>query len=41
MGNLRCDNNNWSNINRDRYPSIGIPANFEVEDYEVFQVIKK
>ncbi|POG69914.1 hypothetical protein GLOIN_2v1776480 [Rhizophagus irregularis DAOM 181602=DAOM 197198] len=44
MGNIYCDNNNWSNKDRgygDDYPKIGIPENFEVEDYEVFQVIKK
>jgi hypothetical protein len=44
MGNLYCNNNNWTNIDRgerDRYPNVGIPANFEVEYYEVFQVIKK
>jgi hypothetical protein len=44
MGNLYCSNNYWDNINRgygEIYPNIGIPNNFEVEDYEVFQVIKK
>ncbi|EXX56361.1 hypothetical protein RirG_216920 [Rhizophagus irregularis DAOM 197198w] len=44
MGNIYCNNNNWSNENRgygEVYPSIEIPKNFEVEDYEVFQVIKK
>ena len=45
MGNLYyCVNNNWSNINRgcrNPYPNVEIPANFKVEDYEVFQVIKK
>ncbi|CAB4392632.1 unnamed protein product [Rhizophagus irregularis] len=44
MGNLYNCNNNWSNIERghgDNYPNIGIPGNFEVEDYEVFQVIEK
>ncbi|CAB4373478.1 unnamed protein product [Rhizophagus irregularis] len=45
MGNLFCNNNVWSYNNSydngNRYPKIGIPANFEVEDYEVFQVIKK
>ncbi|GBC19293.2 BTB/POZ protein [Rhizophagus irregularis DAOM 181602=DAOM 197198] len=44
MGNLYNCNNNWSNIERghgDNYPNIGIPENFEVEDYEVFQVIEK
>ncbi|RIA84229.1 hypothetical protein C1645_832580 [Glomus cerebriforme] len=40
MGNLFCHNNDWSNHNfgDDDYPDIGIPANFEVEDYEVFQM---
>ncbi|PKB96345.1 hypothetical protein RhiirA5_434991, partial [Rhizophagus irregularis] len=42
MGDLYCYNNNWFyNNNKERYPKIGIPAKFEVEDYEVFQVIKK
>jgi hypothetical protein len=44
MGNLWYDNNNWSYnnfYNGNLYPKIGIPENFEVEDYEVFQVIKK
>ncbi|GBC06295.1 hypothetical protein RclHR1_06740011 [Rhizophagus clarus] len=43
MGNLLCCDNNWHYDNFDngnRYPKIGIPTNFEVEDYEVFQVIK-
>ncbi|RGB27782.1 hypothetical protein C1646_798226 [Rhizophagus diaphanus] len=43
MGNLICQNNVWSYTNNDngnRYPKIGIPTNFDVEDYEVFQVIK-
>ncbi|RGB35811.1 hypothetical protein C1646_758832 [Rhizophagus diaphanus] len=44
MGNLQYYKNSWSYNNSDngnRYPKIGIPANFEVKDYEVFQVIKK
>ncbi|POG69923.1 hypothetical protein GLOIN_2v147333 [Rhizophagus irregularis DAOM 181602=DAOM 197198] len=45
MGNIYCHNNNWSNEDHgygdNIYPNIGIPKNFEVEDYEVFQVIKK
>ncbi|PKY28895.1 hypothetical protein RhiirB3_445282, partial [Rhizophagus irregularis] len=44
MGNLFCEDNVWSYNNYDneeRYPKIGIQANFEVEDYEVFHVIKK
>jgi hypothetical protein len=44
MGDLVCsDSNNWEYdylFNGD-YPNIGIPANFTVEGYEVFQVIKK
>src|SRR2546421_356385 len=43
MGNLYClYSNNWNYHynNGEYYPNIGIPANFEVEDYEVFQVIK-
>ncbi|CAB4432693.1 unnamed protein product [Rhizophagus irregularis] len=42
MGNLHCYLNAWSNFDRngDRYPNIGIPENnFEVEYYEVFQVL--
>ncbi|CAB4395800.1 unnamed protein product [Rhizophagus irregularis] len=44
MGNLFCKNNRWytnSSDNGDRYPRIGIPERFDVEDYEVFQLIKK
>jgi hypothetical protein len=44
MGNLHCNNNNWYYSNYDygnRYSKIGIPKIFNVEDYEVFQVIKK
>ncbi|RIA98682.1 hypothetical protein C1645_731421 [Glomus cerebriforme] len=47
MGNLNCAYSKYSNIwyyyynNTDHYPNIGIPANIKVEDYEVFQVIKK
>jgi hypothetical protein len=44
MGNLYCCNNICyysDSDNGNRYPKIGIPENFNVEDYEVFQVIKK
>jgi hypothetical protein len=44
MGNLNCINDNWLYNNYDngnRYPKIGIPGNFIIENYEVFQVIKK
>ena len=53
MGNLATYNpnnpNNWNNwlfcynrCNENIYPNIGIPKeNFTVEEYEVFQVIKK
>jgi hypothetical protein len=43
MGDLYCPNsNNWSyNTSGICYSNIGIPANFTVEDYEVFQVIKE
>ncbi|GBB83917.1 hypothetical protein RclHR1_10580005 [Rhizophagus clarus] len=42
MGGLFCpDSNNWSYFTSDtRYLNIGIPSNFAVENYEVFQVIK-
>ena len=44
-GDLGFYNNTWRNNNQNNYsvyPKIGIPAgNFNVEDYEVFQVIKK
>ena len=43
MGNLSCYNINWYYTDSDngcRYPKIGIPKNFIVEDYEVFRVIK-
>ncbi|RIA81397.1 hypothetical protein C1645_744552 [Glomus cerebriforme] len=43
MGDLGCANpNNWvygGNIKY--YPNLGIPNNFTIEGYEVFQVIKK
>ena len=43
MGNLDCKANNWSyNNDHGNYgPKIGIPSNFTVENYEVFQVIKQ
>ncbi|RIA94912.1 hypothetical protein C1645_873155 [Glomus cerebriforme] len=44
MGNLYCNNNNWYfKVYSDgyRYPNLKIPEDFAVEDYEVFQVIKK
>ncbi|GBC19325.1 BTB/POZ protein [Rhizophagus irregularis DAOM 181602=DAOM 197198] len=40
MGNLHCHQNKWSNSDGN-YPNIGIPENFIVENYEVFQIIKK
>jgi len=44
MGGFLCyGNNNWANgdTNGVHYPNIGIPKKFTVENYEVFQVIKK
>ncbi|RGB43756.1 hypothetical protein C1646_797950 [Rhizophagus diaphanus] len=45
IGNLYCDSNNrWYYkiySEGERYPNIGIPTRFEVEDYEVFQVVRK
>ncbi|EXX53102.1 hypothetical protein RirG_247050 [Rhizophagus irregularis DAOM 197198w] len=49
MGGFLCyGNNNWENddVNAEYYPDIGIPnisntPSFTVENYEVFQVIKK
>ncbi|CAB4383857.1 unnamed protein product [Rhizophagus irregularis] len=45
MGNLYCkyDNRWYYDIYSDgeRYSNIGIPKRFEVEDYEVFQVVEK
>jgi len=42
MGDLYKDNSGWYCSNsRNYYPNIDIPANFIVEEYEVFQVIKK
>jgi hypothetical protein len=43
MGNLNCpDSNNWSCSSSSRsYSDIGIPANFTIENCEVFQVVKK
>ncbi|GBB84974.1 hypothetical protein RclHR1_11570003 [Rhizophagus clarus] len=43
MGNLYCEYNSWSNriqYDGERYPNIGIPEYFTIEDYEVFQIIK-
>ena len=38
MGDLNCaDSRNWTyNSKGTRYPNVGIPANFVVENYEVF-----
>ena len=42
MCNLHCaDSKNWSSNNGTSYPDIGIPAEFVVENYEVFQVVKR
>jgi len=44
MGNFYCNGNNrWfnSDTNGVIYPNIGIPQNFIVENYKVFQVITK
>ena len=48
MGNFWCHGtNNWNfydsgNVDcNTAYPKIGIPEEFTVENYEVFQVIKK
>jgi hypothetical protein len=41
MGDLYNEYNNWFYIDRNRYPEIGIPNKFEIEDYEVFQMVKK
>jgi hypothetical protein len=44
MGNLHSNNNNWYYriySDRERYPNIGIPPRLVVEDYEVFQIVKK
>ena len=42
MGNIyhTGSSKNWNN-GGSYYPDIGIPASFVVEDYEVFQVIKR
>ena len=47
MGNLKCHLNDWEYvydeliISDNVYPNIGIPSNFRVEDYEVYQIVKK
>ena len=44
IGKLHFHNNNWSYSvynGGDQYLNIKIPINFTVEDYEVYQVIKK
>ena len=41
MGNFYCcGDNSWDNYGK-HYPNVGIPKRFTVENYEVFQVIKK
>ncbi|EXX75113.1 hypothetical protein RirG_044630 [Rhizophagus irregularis DAOM 197198w] len=41
-GDLYCPgSNNWICNNGNCYPKIGIPGNFIVENYEVFQVIRQ
>ena len=46
-GNLGLQNNTWKSYFNPQYPTyiaypkVGIPDNFNVDDYEVFQVIKK
>ncbi|PKY13486.1 hypothetical protein RhiirB3_465427 [Rhizophagus irregularis] len=39
MGNLQCNNNNWSyyGVGGCYHPKLGIPTGFTVEEYEVFQ----
>jgi hypothetical protein len=46
FGQYGCDlcwqnNRFWSSVLADSYPKINIPAYFNAEDYEVFQVVKK
>jgi hypothetical protein len=43
MGGLVCRNsNNWNYCSDGFYPNIGIPENdFKIEDFEIFQIIKK
>jgi hypothetical protein len=42
MGYLNSySSNNWTNNDISVYPNIGIPKNFAVENYEVFQVLVK
>ncbi|CAB4397408.1 unnamed protein product [Rhizophagus irregularis] len=43
MGELNCpDSNNWFvSAGNTHYPNIGIPSTFTVENYEVFQVIRR
>ncbi|RGB40477.1 hypothetical protein C1646_687605 [Rhizophagus diaphanus] len=43
FGDLYCSNpNNWTYNGRlEYYPNLDIPKNITIEDYEVFQVIKK
>ncbi|RIA81121.1 hypothetical protein C1645_837491 [Glomus cerebriforme] len=33
-------NSKWSSISSD-YPNLNIPSNFEIDDYEAFQIVKK
>ena len=42
MGNLHCNNNAWTYFDGVDYPRLVIPKNIiAIENYEVFQVIKK
>ncbi|RGB35314.1 hypothetical protein C1646_814829 [Rhizophagus diaphanus] len=42
MGELNCpDSNNWFISGQYCYLNIGIPSNFTVENYEVFQIIRR
>ncbi|GES81088.1 BTB/POZ domain-containing protein [Rhizophagus clarus] len=34
------DKGKWSSVTNS-YPNLGIPSNFEVDDYEVFQIVKR
>ncbi|CAB4394924.1 unnamed protein product [Rhizophagus irregularis] len=39
--NLNAQGNNWHTSNGNAYPNINLSGNFAIDEYEVFQVVKK
>ncbi|RGB21327.1 hypothetical protein C1646_823036, partial [Rhizophagus diaphanus] len=38
---LNAQGNNWHTSNGNAYPNINLSGNFAIDEYEVFQVVKK